>query len=162
MNKITVAIIGAALIGATAAVAAPVFARGDGADHCRHTAFHRGFGMAGDLDGRIERMAHKLGLSKDQVASLRAIADKARPQSRDIRDRMADAHRALDTLRKGINPDETQLSAAADAQGKAIADMIVLQAATRAQIDKVLTPEQLKKWRSHMHHAPWQGRRSES
>ena len=107
MKTTTATLIAAALLGGAVATTAPVFARGGGDhDHCaHHAAYHHGWGMDGDMDARINHMARALDLSKDQITSLRSIADKQRPQWRDIHDRMADNRRTLERLRGDDNAD---------------------------------------------------------
>jgi Spy/CpxP family protein refolding chaperone len=98
----------------------------------------------------IERMARRLDLSGKQLASVRAVEDKNRPQLRSLRDQMAANHQHLRQLAKQQTLDTGKLRSVADDQGKAIADMIVLRAEMRAEIDKILTDKQRDKLH-HMH-----------
>ena len=121
-----------------------------------HVSMHGGIG---DADGWTERMAHRLDLTKDQLTAVRAIVDRHRPELRTLRDQMADNHKQLSELKKQSAMDEGRLRTLADAQGKTIADLIVLRTEMRGEIDKVLTDKQREKlhhrhgrdggWKSH-------------
>lgn len=132
--------------GLTAAV--PVFANphGHGERGCGYMGHMGGYG---DTGAGIERLARHLDLTGDQLTAVRAIEDKHRAQLRDLRDRMRANHKQLRALAKAQTPDAGQLKTVADAQGKAIADMIVLRGEMRVEVDKVLTDKQREKLR-HM------------
>lgn len=158
MKRFTTILVGTTLLAGTAAAVVPVLADGHGGPGgCRHEfgqIVHGGFGIS---DMSIEHLATRLDLSKDQLASVRGIADKERPQVRKLLDEITANHDKLRALRGQESPDEAQLRGTADAQGKAIADMIVLRAHVRVEIDKVLTADQRKKlhhmdrgWGRHM------------
>jgi Spy/CpxP family protein refolding chaperone len=134
-------IISAALAGSLAA-AVPAFARGMGPHgDCGHDGPGMS-GMHGDPEARIEHMTRELNLSTSQRDSVRAIADKHRAEMRALHDRMADNHKQLQALTAQGDVDEAKLRAVADAQGKDMADMIMLRTRMQAEIAKVLTPAQ--------------------
>lgn len=139
------------MLSAAAALALasqPVLAHGfDPGERCHHEHF----AMAGDNmgPGIIGRVARRLGLSQEQRQALEAIADKHRPELRQLRDAIADNGRAL----KKARADDPKLQDLAAAQGKAIAGMIVLHKQMRAEVDTVLTPEQRNKLEMLRHHA---------
>jgi len=116
--------------------------------HAMSFAGHRG--GHGDSDRMIEHMASSLDLSKQQRDAMYAIVDKARPQTRELRDRLVETHKQLRALTQQGTPKESEVRKLADAQGKAIADMIVLRTKVRAEIRGVLTDaqrQQLDQWR---------------
>ena len=79
-----------------------------------------------------------------------AIVDKARPQTRELRDRLIETHKQLRALTQQGTPKDSEVRKLADAQGKAIADMIVLRTKIRTDIRAVLTDaqrQQLDQWR---------------
>ena len=144
---VVMAITGA--VGAGLAYALPP----GGAQSCPRGGHTMGFGGHGgyaDSDRMIERMANTLNLSKQQRDAMYAIADKARPQTRELRDRLVETHKQLRALTQQGTPKESEVRKLADAQGKAIADMIVLHTKIRAEIRGVLTDaqrQQLDQWR---------------
>lgn len=100
----------------------------------------------GDGHG-IERMAQWLDLSAEQRTSVRAIEDKYRTQLRSLRDRMTDSRKALREATAQSEPDDTKVRMLADAQGKAMADMIVLRTRMLVEMQLVLTDAQRAKLR---------------
>lgn len=141
-----------AITGAVGAGVAYAFPPG-GAHGCSpgaHTMAFKGHEGYGDPDRMIERMASSLNLSKDQRDAMYAIVDKSRPQTRELRDRLAETHKQLRALMQQGTPKESEVRKLADAQGKAIADMIVLRNKVRTEIHNVLTDaqrEQMQQWR---------------
>jgi len=142
-----------AVTGAVGAGLAYAFPSG-GAHGCRDgshaTSFEGHRGGYGDSDRMIGHMASSLNLSKQQRDAMYAIADKARPQTRALRDRLAETHKQLRALTQQGTPKESEVRKLADAQGKAIADMIVLHTKVRTEILGVLTDaqrQQLDQWR---------------
>ena len=145
-----------AVTGAVGAGLAYAFPSG-GAHGCRDGGVH---GMSfeghrggyGDSDRMIEHMTSSLDLSKQQRDAMYGIVDKARPQTRALRDRLFETHKQLRALTQQGTPKETEVRKLADAQGKAIADMIVLHTKVRTEILGVLTNaqrQQLEQWRDH-------------
>ncbi len=147
----TPAIIAAVLAGSLAA-AVPAFARGMGP---HGDCAHDGPGMAGmrggDPEAHIDHMVRELNLSTTQRDAVRAIVDKHRAEARALRDRMADNHKQLRALTAQGDADEAKVRTLADAQGKNVADMIVLHTRMQAEIDKVLTPAQREQLRKRRH-----------
>ena len=142
-----------AVTGAVGAGLAYAFPSG-GAHGCHDGSHAMSFeghrGGYGDSDRMIEHMASSLDLSKQQRDAMYAIVDKARPQTRELRDRLVETHKQLRALTQQGTPKESEVRKLADAQGKAIADMIVLRTKVRAEIRGVLTDaqrQQLDQWR---------------
>jgi Spy/CpxP family protein refolding chaperone len=98
-----------------------------------------------DSEARIERMADALDLTKEQRDKVRAIVDKSRPQTRELRDKLADNRKQLHTLVQQGSAKEADVRKLADTQGKLMADMIVQRTKVRNEIHAVLTPEQREK-----------------
>lgn len=130
-----------------------------GAHSCaqgRHAMGPDGHDRAMDSDRMIEHMATKLNLSKEQRAAMFAIADKARPQTRALRERMAENRKQLHALMQQGAPNESELRKRAGDQGRAIADMIVLHAKIRAEMRGVLNDaqrQQIEQWHEQRGHA---------
>jgi Spy/CpxP family protein refolding chaperone len=141
-----------AIAGSSAAGIAYAFSPGD-AHGCRDGGRAMSFGGHegyGDSDKMIEHMAASLDLSKQQRDAMYAILDKARPQTRELRDRLAENHKQMRALMQQGTPKDSEVRKLADAQGKAIADMIVLHTKVRTEIQGVLTDaqrQQLEQWR---------------
>lgn len=129
----------AALVSGLMTASAFAFAGGG----CSGGAHGRGWG-----DGHgIERMAEWLDLSADQRTSVRAIEDKYRPQLRSLRDRMTDSRKALREATAQSAPDDAKVRMLADAQGKAMAAMIVLRTRMFGEMRLLLTDTQRAKLR---------------
>ncbi len=114
-----------------------------------HTMAFKGHEGYGDPDRMIEHMAASLNLSKEQRDAMYAIVDRARPQTRELHDRLAENHKQLHALMQQDAPKDSEVSKLADAQGKAIANMIVLRTKVRMEIRGVLTDaqrQQLDQW----------------
>lgn len=144
-----------AVMAITGAVGAGLaYALPPGGDNgCAHGSRAMGFeGHRGymDSDKMIGRMAASLNLTKEQRDAMYAIVDKSRPQTRELRDRLAETHKQLRALMQQDAPKDSEVRQLADAQGKAIADMIVLHAKVRTEIHNVLTDAQrvqMQQWR---------------
>ena len=143
-----------AITGAVGAGVAYAFPPG-GAHGCpsgAHTMSFKGHEGYRDSDRMIEHMSASLNLTKEQRDAMYAIVDKSRPQTRELRDRLADTHKQLRALMRQGTPKESEVRELADAQGKAIADMIVLRTKVRTEINHVLTDaqrQQMQQWRGH-------------
>lgn len=151
MKHTTTTVIIAAVLAGSLAAAVPAFARDMGP---HGDCAHDGPGMTGmhggDPEAHIDHMVRALNLSATQRDAVRAIVDKHRAESRALHDRMADNHKQLRALTAQGDADAAKVRTLADAQGKNMADMIVLHARMQAEIDKVLTPaqrEQMQKQR---------------
>lgn len=133
-------------LGAAAAAAGPVLADEHaghhGCSHRMHAGMSHGFGYS---EARIERMAKYLDLTDQQRASLRKIVDDNRPQLRKALDQMAESRKQIRGFMTGEKVDEARLSAVADSQGRAMAEMIVMRVKMKEAIDGILTDEQRKK-----------------
>lgn len=147
-SSIKVLLVVMAIAGAAGAGLAHAFPPG-GAHSCMHGAWSKGFDGYGDPDRRIDRMADSLNLTKAQRDAMRAIVDKARPQTRELRDKLAENHKQLRALMQQAAPKESEVRQLAEAQGRAMAEMIVLRTKVWTEIRGVLTDaqrEQLQQW----------------
>ncbi|MHB8535705.1 MAG: Spy/CpxP family protein refolding chaperone [Sulfuricaulis sp.] len=115
----------------------------------RHAMGSGGHGHSMDSDRMIEHMATKLNLSKEQRDAMFAIVDKARPQTRALRERMTNNRKQLHALMQQGTTKDSELRKLADDQGRAIADMIVLRTKIRTEIRGVLSDaqrQQIEQW----------------
>jgi Spy/CpxP family protein refolding chaperone len=146
-KSIKTLLIGTAIAGSLAAGLALAMPPGGG-ETCMHGGHGMGFGRHGmDSDASIERMAQRLDLTTEQRDKVRAIVDKARPQTRVLRDKLAENHKQLHALTQQGTAQEAEVRKLADSQGKLIADMIVQHNKERSEINAVLTPAQREKLR---------------
>lgn len=151
MKHTTTTVIISAVLAGSLAAAVPAFARGMGPDgDCPHGGPGMS-GMHGDPDARIEHMVRELKLDTKQRDAVRAITDKHRSEMRALRDRMADNHKQLHELTLQGDADEAKVRTLADAQGKDMADMIMLRTRMQAEIAKVLTPAQREQMQKQRH-----------
>lgn len=121
---------GAAFAGAQ--MPPPPGSAGPGA-HARH---HRGDGaMAG-------RMAAELGLSDEQKQKLRALRESARPEGRELAERLRASQQKL----RALSPDDPAWNASVEEASRIAAEAATRRvregARMRAEMWRILTPEQ--------------------
>jgi Spy/CpxP family protein refolding chaperone len=144
-KSIKILLIGTAIAGSVIAGLAYAMPPGSG-EGCQHGGHGMGFGHRGmDSESAIERMAQKLDLTTEQRDKVRAIVDKARPQTGALRDKLGANRQQLQALAQQGTAQEADVRKLADTQGKLIADMIVQRNQVRSEISAVLTPEQREK-----------------
>ncbi len=99
-------------------------------------------------------MTDRLKLTKEQRASLNAIDAKYRPELRDLRQLRSDNRKAL--TRMGAS--DPKLQELAEAQGKTLADMIVLRKNMLADVEKVLSDDQRRQFHEFFERGAHRGR----
>jgi Spy/CpxP family protein refolding chaperone len=154
MNRTTKTLLLAATLAgglATAAAYAVPPAAGPCGGYGARGAGFGGPGMGAGMGpgGRIERMADMLDLTKEQRDKVRAIVDKARPETRALRDKLTDNRKQLQAATQQGGKD-AEVRKLADAQGKLMADMIVLRTRVHGEISAVLTPAQREQLEQRM------------
>ena len=101
---------------------------------------HRGFEQQG-----MHKLMRKLDLSDQQREQVRDIMKKSRPQFQTLRTQMRDNQRRL----MDINPDDPNYAAVvaqvSQANGQVMTQMIQARSQLRADMYKVLSPEQKQK-----------------
>lgn len=100
------------------------------------------------------RLADRLRLTKEQRASLTATDGKYRPELRDLRQLLSDNRKALTRM----DATDAKLHELAEAQGKTLADMIVLRKNMRADVDKILSDDQRRQLQEMFGHGRHRGR----
>jgi len=107
-------------------------------------------GMRGQL---MWRGMARLNLTQAQKDQMKAFRDLQQKDAQAVRERMEGARQKLQEAMKADVPDEAAVTAAAGAMATAQSEQIVLHARAKAQLMKVLTPEQqtqLKQQRARM------------
>jgi len=107
-------------------------------------------GMRGQL---MWRGMARLNLTQAQKDQMKAFRDLQQKDAQAVRERMEGARQKLQEAMKADVPDEAAVTAAAGAMATAQSEQIVLHARAKAQLMKVLTPEQqtqLKQERARM------------
>ncbi|HEV2914344.1 MAG TPA: Spy/CpxP family protein refolding chaperone [Pyrinomonadaceae bacterium] len=84
-----------------------------------------------------------LNLTPDQIQQIRAIREESKEEWRAIRQRLAEAHRALDEAIYSDNASEALVEERAREVGLAQATVIRMRSLTELKIRRLLTPEQL-------------------
>ena len=103
----------------------------------------------------FERMEARLDLSTKQRQELKSIADKYRPEMRELVQLSFDNRNALDKM----DASDPKLQELAEAQGKTIADLTVLRKKMRSQMEQVLTDAQRQQLQAlYEHHRYHRGR----
>ena len=111
--------------------------------HCQHEG--KGEVLLGiPNDGRVARLIHRLDLTKEQQGKVWAVLDARRSEVRTRLSDLRDARLAMRDRVQGGAYDEAEVRKQADAIGTQVADLIVLGAGMRHEIDATLTPEQRK------------------
>jgi Spy/CpxP family protein refolding chaperone len=137
-------LIGTAIVGSLAAGLAHALSSGSG-EYCM-----RGRGM--DSESHVNRMVERLDLTKEQRDKVRTIVDKARPQTRDLHDKLSENRKQLRALTQQGTVMEGDIRKLADSQGKLIANKIVQRSKLQAEVNAVLTPEQREKMQQRLEH----------
>ena len=88
------------------------------------------------------RVARQLNLTQAQRDQMKTFRDQQWKDGQALRDRMRTARQKLRESMRADVPDEAAVKAAASAVAAAQADRILMAARAKAQLMKVLTPEQ--------------------
>ncbi|MEE4378135.1 MAG: Spy/CpxP family protein refolding chaperone [Candidatus Competibacteraceae bacterium] len=137
MKKLSKPAIAVVLIVSSLGLAATVSAKPGGDRDC---------GRGGQQGFNVERIADKLDLNDEQRVQIAAVVDKSSQQMASLRDQMKANREQLRELSQQSPFDETAVRNVADTQGDLKANMIVLRAQQRAEINAILTDEQRAQW----------------
>jgi P pilus assembly/Cpx signaling pathway, periplasmic inhibitor/zinc-resistance associated protein len=88
-----------------------------------------------------------LGLSGEQIQEIRRIRQNSRPLVQQAQRRLFETRKALDEAIYADNPNETEIQERLKAVQQAQSEVLAIQAQTEYEIRKILTPEQLEKFR---------------
>jgi periplasmic protein CpxP/Spy len=110
----------------------------------------------------IERMAHDLNLTDEQLTQVKAIFDAQRTVVEPLMKQMGEYRKQLDTATANGQFNEEQVRAIAQQQAQTAAQLTVENERTKAKVYNILTPEQreLAKQMHHRHVGPPRGPRS--
>lgn len=100
----------------------------------------------------LDRMSNRLDLTDDQRAQVEEIVASTRPEMNELREAMKENRVRLDELKQQETFDEDRIRELAGKQGELKAEMMVLRAGQRNQINAILTDEQRgqrDKWRGN-------------
>jgi protein CpxP len=125
-----------AAIGLTPAVS-PAFVCGDGAAPAAH---------------HLKKMTRQLGLSPQQQQQIKDIFTRNRSQAEPLVKQLRAEHRALRSLIHGDTFDEAAIRAQSAKIAAVQADLTVQRARTAQEVRKLLTPEQVKKFKELREH----------
>jgi Spy/CpxP family protein refolding chaperone len=100
---------------------------------------HHGGGPSAHM---IEEHAEALGLSDEQLAAIRSVADKSRSQSEALRAKLDDAHATMRDLLQVDQPDEAAVMAQAERIGALETERRKLRLRSTLDIRSQLTQEQ--------------------
>ncbi len=102
----------------------------------------------GNKNSRQIRMIRELELTQDQVRQLKEINQKTRMNLRNAQRRFRDARAELNTVIYGENPNEEILREKIRTVVEAQAEITKVQALREFAVRKILTPEQLTRFRA--------------
>lgn len=110
---------------------------------------HRGF-------GKMKHALHDLDLSEEQQSEIKTIMTDAKPAMKSMHKTMKISRENLHSLMKGSDYDADAFNQAANDQANLMAQQLIFMAQTKAQIFKILSPEQQQqltdKFESRKHH----------
>ncbi|HEX8367224.1 MAG TPA: Spy/CpxP family protein refolding chaperone [Pyrinomonadaceae bacterium] len=96
---------------------------------------------------RRPNLLQELNLSREQIQQIRRINQARRPLMQEAQQRFRQANRALDAAIYADSPNETDVQARMKEVQLAQAEIIKIRTTSELAIRKVLTPEQLVKFR---------------
>lgn len=152
-NVIIASLLAVAMLGGTAIGTASAFP----GHHCDHGAFrHNAMGMhagaMGESGYHMMRLMEKLNLTKSQRDRIWKIVDTRRDQAREKMFALMSNRKALRTATTSNHYDAQKIRQLADAQGRLMADLMVIRAEAKHSIRSVLTPEQRSQFDHLGHH----------
>lgn len=100
-----------------------------------------------DAPQRRPNLLQELGLTKEQRQQIRRLNAENQPMMREAQMRLREANRNLDQAIYADNVDETEIKARMNEAQMAQAEVIKIRSLTELAVRKILTPEQLAKFR---------------
>ena len=85
-------------------------------------------------------------LTQEQRDQIKAMQERTRDEARGIQDRLRNARRKLQDALRADTPDEKAIKAAAAEAASAQADRLLLNKRRQAELKKLLSPEQLRRF----------------
>lgn len=89
----------------------------------------------------------QLGLTQDQIKQIRQINQEKKPQMREAQERLREANRNLDQAVYADATSDAEIQARLKELQSAHAEIIKIKSVTELAVRKILTPEQLAKFR---------------
>ena len=96
---------------------------------------------------RPQKLLEQLGLSREQIQQIRQINKEKQPLMREAQDKLRDANRALDLAIYADNLNESDVQARLKDVQTAQAEVVKIRSLMEFEVRKVLTAEQLAKFR---------------
>ncbi len=144
MKKMTMALIGipAILVGSIA-MAGMGHGDGDRCDNDREHKKHEGrYDDSNRGERRLDALAERLDLTKEQKEQVKSLFDAKEKQRAAMRDKMQELH----DMTRNLNPDSADYAKQLNEAKQIAADLAISrideQASMRAEMAKILTPEQ--------------------
>ena len=100
-----------------------------------------------DAQQRRPNLLQELGLTKEQRQQIRRLNAKNQPMMREAQMRLREANRNLDQAIYADNVDETEIQVRMKEAQLAQAEVVKIRTLTELAVRKILTPEQLAKFR---------------
>lgn len=96
---------------------------------------------------RPQRLFEQLGLSREQIQQIRRINQEKQPLMREAQEKFREANRALDAAIYADNANEAEIQNRLKDAQTAQAEVVKIRTAIEFEVRKVLTTEQLAKFR---------------
>ncbi|MGI8641161.1 MAG: Spy/CpxP family protein refolding chaperone [Pyrinomonadaceae bacterium] len=99
------------------------------------------------FDAPRPNLMTQLGLTQDQIKQIRQINQEKKPQMREAQERLREANRNLDQAVYADAANDVQIQARLKELQSAHAEIIKIRSVTELAVRKILTPEQLARFR---------------
>lgn len=96
---------------------------------------------------RPQRLFEQLGLSREQIQQIRRINQEKQPLMREAQEKLREANRALDAAIYADNANEEEIKTRLTNAQTAQAEVVRIRTSIEFEVRKVLTTEQLAKFR---------------
>lgn len=96
---------------------------------------------------RPQRLFEQLGLSREQIQQIRRINQEKQPLMRSAQEKLREANRALDAAIYADNANELEIQNRLKDAQTAQAEVVKIRTAIEFEVRKILTTEQLAKFR---------------
>lgn len=100
-----------------------------------------------DADNRRPNLLAELGLTQDQIQQIRRVNVEKKPSLRQAQQRLREANRNLDAAIYAETADEAEIQMRIKEVQTAQAEVIKFRSLTELAVRRILTPEQLSKFR---------------
>lgn len=144
---ITSLVVAITMVGSSLLLASPG-SGGKRFDDCRHSErFIEKDSTRQNGNRVVERLSRKLDLNQEQNSAVKDIVEQTRPQMQQLRDKLRENHKQLQSMSEQDVLDVSALQQLAEQQGRYKAEMIVLRTKMRSEIYQQLNDSQRQQFK---------------